>query len=99
MFFSLGNMLNVWILVFSIPLFNLTSRITYSIHNVVVPAIVSKDELVTANSILSMTNTGIDLLFNAISGVLLVVLSIQEILLINSTINLLALFGSTAYFT
>ncbi len=90
-FFSLGNMLNVWILVFSIPLFNLTSRITYSIHNVVVPAIVGKDELVTANSILSMTNTGIDLLFNAISGVLLVVLSIQEILLINSTINLFAL--------
>lgn len=90
-FFSLGNMLNVWILVFSIPLFNLTSRITYSIHNVVVPSIVGKDELVTANSILSMTNTGIDLLFNAISGVLLVVLSIQEILLINSTINLFAL--------
>lgn len=90
-FFSLANMLNVWILVFSIPLFNLTSRITYSIHNVVVPSIVGKDELVTANSILSMTNTGIDLLFNAISGVLLVVLSIQEILLINSTINLFAL--------
>lgn len=90
-FFSLGDMLNVWILVFSIPLFNLMSRITYSIHNVVVPAIVRKDELVTANSILSMTNTGIDLLFNAISGVLLVVLSIQEILLINSTINLFAL--------
>lgn len=90
-FFSLGDMLNVWILVFSIPLFNLMSRITYSIHNVVVPAIVRKDELVTANSILSMTNTGIDLLFNAISGVFLVVLSIQEILLINSTINLLAL--------
>lgn len=90
-FFSLGDMLNVWILVFSIPLFNLMSRITYSIHNVVVPAIVRKDELVTANSILSMTNTGIDLLFNAISGVFLVVLSTQEILLINSTINLLAL--------
>lgn len=93
-FFSLGDMLNIWILVFSIPLFNLMSRITYSIHNVVVPAIVRKDELVTANSILSMTNTGIDLLFNAISGVLLVVLSTQEILLINSTINLLAFLAA-----
>ena len=91
---SLGNILNVWILVFSIPLFNLMSRITYSIHNVVVPAIVRKDELVAANSILSMTNTGIDLLFNAISGVLLVVLSTQEILLINSTINLLAFLAA-----
>ncbi len=89
--FSLGNMLNVWVLVFSIPLFNLMSRITYSVHNVVVPAIVRKDELVTANSILSMTNTGIDLLFNAISGVLLVVLSLQRVLLINSTVNLFAL--------
>lgn len=88
--FSTNDILNIWILIISIPIFNLMSRITYSIHNVIVPLIVEKNELTAANSILSMTNTGIDLLFNAVSGVLLVVVSLQGIFFINSIINLSA---------
>lgn len=89
-FLSVNGGLSVSVLVFSIPFFNLMSRMTYSIHNVIIPSIVEKNELVRANSILSMTSTGIDLLFNAISGVLLVLLSLQNIFFINSTINLIA---------
>lgn len=88
--FSISDILNIWILIISIPIFNLMSRITYSIHNVIVPVMVGKDGLTVANSILSMTNTGIDLLFNAVSGVLLVVVSLQGIFFINSVVNLLA---------
>lgn len=90
-FCSFADTVPIWIFIFSIPLFNLMSRITYSVHNVIIPSVVSKDELVSANSILSVTNTGIDLLFNAVSGILLVVLSLQEVFFINSTVNLLAL--------
>lgn len=82
--------LSVWMLVCCIPFFNLMSRMTYSIHNVLVPGIVPKENLVTANSILSMTSTGIDLLFNAVTGVLLVLLSLKHMFLINSSINLAA---------
>lgn len=71
---SVEGSLSVLILVWSIPLFNLMSRMTYSIHHVIVPGIVEPENLVMANSILSMTSTGIDLLFNAITGVLLVLL-------------------------
>lgn len=90
-FCSFADTVPIWIFIFSIPLFNLMSRITYSVHNVIIPSVVSKEELVSANSILSVTNTGIDLLFNAVSGILLVVLSLQEVFFINSTVNLLAL--------
>lgn len=75
-FCSFADTVPIWIFIFSIPLFNLMSRITYSVHNVIIPSVVSKEELVSANSILSVTNTGIDLLFNAVSGILLVVLSL-----------------------
>lgn len=88
---SAKGCLSVWMLVCSIPFFNLMSRMTYSIHNVMVPGIVPKEKLVTANSILAMTSTGIDLLFNAITGVLLALLSLKHMFLINSSINLAAL--------
>lgn len=95
---SIGDIMNVWILIVSIPAFNLMSRITYSIHNVIVPDIVQKDELTVANSILSVTNTGIDLLFNAVSGILLVIVNLQEIFLINSIVNFLALLAAILAF-
>ena len=87
---SAKGCLSVWMLVCSIPFFNLMSRMTYSIHNVMVPGMVPKENLVTANAILAMTSTGIDLMFNAITGVLLALLSLKHIFLINSSINLAA---------
>lgn len=89
--FSVNGFISVFLLLCSIPIFDLMSKMTYSIHNVMVPSFVKQEELVTANSILSITNTGIDFVFNAITGVLLAVLYIQTIFLLNSSINLMAL--------
>lgn len=94
--FAANGMLSVSVLVCSIPVFNLMSRMTYSIHNAMVPDVMAEEMLVSANSILSMTGTGIDLLFNAVTGVLLAVLNLRAIFLVNSLIDLAALVTALA---
>lgn len=74
-----------------IPVFGLMSKMTYSIHNTLIPILVKKEEWMTANTVLSITNTGIDLMFNAVAGVVLALFYLKTIFMVNRLINLAAL--------
>jgi len=85
------NLLNIWILLITIPIFSAASEFTYPINSTLLPEIVENEDLVLGNSIMVISSTGIDLVFNAIAGVLLSILTIKSIFLVNSGINLSAL--------
>ena len=67
------------------------SKMTCSIHNALIPALMKKEDFITANTILSVTNTGIDFIFNAVPGFFLAFLCLETIFMMNSLINLTAL--------
>ena len=85
------NLLNIWILLITIPIFSAASEFTYPINSTLLPEIIKNEDLVLGNSIMAISSTGIDLVFNAIAGVLLSILTIKSIFLVNSGINLSAL--------
>ena len=89
--FLLHGELPIGLLLLSIPIFDLMSKMTYSIHNALIPALMKKEDFITANTILSVTNTGIDFIFNAVSGFFLAFLCLETIFMMNSLINLTAL--------
>lgn len=89
--FLLHGELCIALLLLSIPVFDLMSKVTYSVHNALIPALMKKEDFIMANTILSVTNTGIDFIFNAVSGMLLAFLCLESIFMVNSLINLAAL--------
>lgn len=96
--FVLNDKLSIALLLLSIPVFDLMSKVTYSIHNALIPALMKKEDFMTANTILSVTNTGIDFIFNAVSGVLLAFLCLEDVFMVNSLINLTALAAAMFLF-
>ena len=82
--FLLHGELPIGLLLLSIPIFDLMSKMTYSIHNALIPALMKKEDFITAN-------TGIDFIFNAVSGFFLAFLCLETIFMMNSLINLTAL--------
>lgn len=88
---SANGTVHVPLLLLSIPVFDLMSKMTYSIHNTLIPILVKKEEWMTANTVLSITNTGIDLMFSAVAGVVLALFYLKTIFMVNSLINLAAL--------
>lgn len=88
---SANGTVHVPLLLLSIPVFDLMSKMTYSIHNTLIPILVKKEEWRTANTVLSITNTGIDLMFSAVAGVVLALFYLKTIFMVNSLINLAAL--------
>lgn len=86
------NATNVWVLLLVITILSMVSEFSYPIESAMLPTILKKEDLVKGNALMSLTNTGIDLSFNAIAGVLLAILSYGTIFISNSLVFLLALF-------
>jgi MFS family permease len=78
-----------WILA-TIPLMSFFTEFTYPVESTLIPRVVGKNELVKANSLMSMAYTGMDLFFNAIAGILISYISIMAIFSLNAGAFLLA---------
>lgn len=88
--YSSGGNTMVYIILFIIPFLAFLSEFTYPIENVLIPRFVVNKDLTKANSIMAIAADGIDLFFNAISGILIAVTSVTSILLGNAVLFLLA---------
>jgi len=77
------NYLNIIILLAIVMISAFMSAITYPIEDAVIPKIVNNDELVLANSILSIAYRIFDSLFNGVCGFLLVAFSAVTLFKIN----------------
>ena len=86
------NKLSIVMLLIAIFISSFMSNITYPIEESIIPQIVKTEELVAANSILSVTYKIFDSIFNGTSGFLLVAFSTVSLLKINLIAFLLPLF-------
>lgn len=86
------NHLGIHILLIIMFLSSFMSNITYPIEDTIVPQIVNTDELVAANSMLSITYRIFDSLFNGVSGFLLVAFSTVTLIKINLVIFIIPIF-------
>ncbi|QPQ31760.1 MFS transporter [Lysinibacillus sp. JNUCC 51] len=89
LYFSGGDVA-IYSILFIIPFLAFLSEFTYPIENALIPGFVGKEDLTKANSIMAIAADGVDLLFNAVSGILIAVTSIASILLGNAVLFLLA---------
>ena len=64
----------VWLLLGVIPLLALVNQLVYPTMNAVLPRVVEKEDLMAANSSFALAFQGLDTVFNALGGLLLVAL-------------------------
>ncbi|MFB7159709.1 MFS transporter [Lysinibacillus sp. NPDC056232] len=88
--YSSGGDVAIYSILFIIPFLAFLSEFTYPIENALIPRFVGKKDLTKANSIMAIAADGVDLFFNAVSGILIAVTSITSILLGNAVLFLLA---------
>ncbi|WP_189059920.1 MFS transporter [Deinococcus daejeonensis] len=73
--------LTIWVVMTVIPLASLLGLLAYYAENAIVPELVGKDDLVKANSALSVTYQGTDLAFNALAGILIAIAGAVSVIL------------------
>lgn len=88
--YSSGRGFEIYSILFIIPFLAFLSEFTYPIENALIPGFVGREDLTKANSIMAIAADGVDLFFNAVSGILIAVTSIASILLGNAVLFLLA---------
>lgn len=88
--YSSGGDVAIYSILFIIPFLAFLSEFTYPIENALIPRFVERKDLTKANSIMAIAADGVDLFFNAVSGILIAVTSITSILLGNAVLFLLA---------
>ena len=83
--------LSVWLVLLLLPSLEFLSRFVYPAQNAALPRIVDDDQLVRANSLFSLAYQGVDLAFNAITGVLIAAIGAVSIYLVNGVTFAIAL--------
>lgn len=76
--------LSVWVVLFVIPLLAIINQFVYPAQRTLLPRIVDEDDLVDANSAFSVAKDGMNLLFNAVGGILITVLGAVPLFMVNS---------------
>lgn len=82
----------LWFLLLAIPVLATASEFLYPVGEALLPRMVAQEELTRANSWLMMSSTGADLFFNAISALILSLLSLNQLFGLTSLIFFLAFF-------
>ncbi|MCM3054327.1 MFS transporter [Caldibacillus thermoamylovorans] len=85
-----ANDLSIYTILLVLPFLAFLSEFTYPVEGTLIPQFVEKKDLTKANSIMSVADNGVDLFFNAISGILIAITSIYAILVGNILIFILA---------
>lgn len=83
--------LSVWLVLILLPALEFLSRFVYPAQNAALPRIVDDDQLVRANSLFSLAYQGVDLTFNAITGVLIAAIGAVSIYVVNGVTFAIAL--------
>lgn len=83
--------LSVWLVLLLLPALEFLSRFVYPAQNAALPRIVDDDQLVRANSLFSLAYQGVDLTFNAITGVLIAAIGAVTIYVVNGVTFAIAL--------
>jgi len=88
--FIYANDLSIYAILLVLPFLAFLSEFTYPIEGTLIPKFVEKKDLTKANSMMSVAANGVELFFNAISGILIAATSIYTILVGNISIFILA---------
>lgn len=88
--FIYANDLSIYAILLVLPFLAFLSEFTYPIEGTLIPTFVEKKDLTKANSMMSVAANGVELFFNAISGILIAATSIYTILVGNISIFILA---------
>lgn len=84
--------ISIYLLLIFLPLLIFPATLTYPVEESLLPKIVLANDLTKANSLLSIVGTSADLLFNAISAVIIGIFSFQQLIIGMILITLFALF-------
>lgn len=76
--------LSVWLVLFLIPMLYFVNGFVYPAQNAALPQIVAKDELTRANSLFSTSVRTVDMVANAVAGVLIAVIGAVALFVVNS---------------
>jgi MFS family permease len=76
--------LTVWIVLTVMPLVSLLNQFVYPAQSAALPRIVDQEDLVSANSLLSLAYQGVDMAFNALAGVLVAAVGAVTLYLLDS---------------
>ncbi|RRJ28574.1 MFS transporter [Halocatena pleomorpha] len=76
--------LSVWLVFALIPMLYFVNGFVYPAQNAALPRIVESDELTRANSLFSMSVRTVDMVANAVAGVLIAVIGAVSLFVINS---------------
>ena len=77
------NTLNIYLLLLLIFISSTINQFNYPIHNILLPKILSYNDLTKGNSLLTVAYQGTDIPFNALSGLLLSITSAISLYLYN----------------
>lgn len=82
--------LSVWLVLAVMPSLALLNQLVYPAQTAAIPRIVHKDELVAANSLFALAYQGVDAVFNALAGVLVVVVGAVALFTLDAVTFVLA---------
>ncbi|WP_077622700.1 MFS transporter [Sediminibacillus massiliensis] len=78
------NILSVPLLLVIMPLVSMLNQFVYPAQNAALPAILPKEQLIKGNSAFSFAYQGVDLVFNALAGIIIAIVGAAVLFLIDS---------------
>ncbi|EMA69987.1 MFS transporter [Halorubrum kocurii] len=84
-----GN-LSVWLVLAVMPTLALLNQLVYPAQTAAIPRLVEQEELVAANSLFALAYQGVDAVFNALAGVLVVVVGAVALFTLDAVTFVLA---------
>lgn len=84
-----GN-LSVWVVLAVLPIISFFNKFVYPAQSAALPQLVDDEQLVRANSLFAIARNSLDMVFNAISGVIIAAIGAVSIFVINSVTFLVA---------
>lgn len=88
----ISNVLPLWVTFIVVFFISLAGNIGYNVEEAIVPSIVNNDEIVKANSIMEITYSIFDSIFNGIGGLLVVIFTVSQLYTISTLLFILPLF-------
>jgi MFS family permease len=82
--------LSVWLVLTVMPALALLNQLVYPAQTAAIPRFVEKEELVAANSLFALAYQGVDAVFNALAGVLVVVVGAVALFTLDAVTFLVA---------
>ena len=82
--------LSVWLVLAVMPTLALLNQLVYPAQTAAIPRLVEQEELVAANSLFALAYQGVDAVFNALAGVLVVVVGAVALFTLDAVTFLLA---------